>query len=356
MNASVLSSFDPLTSKILLVDDNPANVLLLRRIYESAGFSNIRSTQDSTEVLGIWEEWRPDLIVLDLHMPKMTGYEVMVELSQHRPLGDFTPILVFTADVTSDAKRRALEAGASDFLTKPGDATEILLRSKNFLRMRALNQALEASNADLERRVAERTAELKRAHLEVVERLAQAAEYRDDDTGAHAQRVGATAAGIARNLGISDSEAEVLELAATLHDLGKVGIPDSILLKEGRLTEAEFAMMREHAQIGAKICSGSSSPILQVAEVVASSHHEKWDGSGYPLGLKGEDIPLVGRIVAVADVYDALRSERPYKSAYTHEEAVRVIAEGAGSHFDPEVVEAFLSLMGHGEEDLRVAA
>lgn len=340
-----------LESRILLVDDNPANVLLLRRVFEFAGYKNIQSTYDPTEVSGICAFWKPDLLILDLHMPKMTGHEVLVELAQSRPADDFMPILIFTADVTPEAKRKALEAGASDFLTKPGDATEILLRAGNFLRMRAMYHALTETNHTLEERVLQRTEELHQAHLEVVERLSLAAEYRDDETGQHAKRVGEMSAKIAEHLGVTPEDCHLLELAASLHDLGKVGISDMILLKKGKLDESEFEVIKSHTVIGAKICAGSTSPILKAAEITALSHHEKWDGSGYPNGLAGEEIPLFGRICAVADVYDALRTKRPYKQAMSHEEATAEIVRCAGSHFDPRVVEAFLATFDQAQSD-----
>lgn len=342
-------------SKILIVDDNPANVLLLRRIFEFSGYKNIQSVTDPTQVLTICQDWDPDLMILDLHMPQMSGHEVLAEIKQVRTDDDYFPILIFTADVTPEAKRKALEAGASDFLTKPGDATEILLRVGNFLRMRSLYHALSEQNHTLEDRVSERTYELHRAQVEVVERLALAAEYRDDETGHHAKRVGEMSAKIARQMGLSAEDCEVLELAATLHDLGKVGIPDGILLKKGRLDPDEFEVIKDHTIIGAKICAGSRSPILRAAEITAYSHHERWDGTGYPNGLKGEEIPLFGRICAVADVYDALRTERPYKPAVSHEEAMAEIERSAGTHFDPQVVEAIRAIMQE-EESVEQAA
>jgi putative two-component system response regulator len=345
--------------KILVVDDNPANVLLVIRLLEHGGFQNIRSTYDAEEVLPIYQEWKPDLIVLDLHMPKMTGYQVMAQLNAVKPPDEFVPILVFTADVTSDAKRMALEAGAADFLTKPGDATEIMLRVRNFLRMRLLTLALTDQNRLLEDRVRERTRELEGARLEVIERLALAAEYRDDDTGEHAKRVGEMSARIAEYLGLSPDEVEAIRLAARLHDLGKIGISDSILLKPGRLTEQEFEQMKEHTRIGARVLNGSSVRVLQLAETIALTHHERWDGAGYPNGIQGEQIPLCGRIVAVADVYDALCSVRLYKPALTHAEAVAEIERHSGSHFDPRVVQAFLACYGQpgtSESELPLAA
>lgn len=327
--------------RILVVDDNPSNVLLIERLLEYSGFEHVRALNDPTEVLGTCQEWEPDLIILDLHMPKMNGYQVMEQLQQHREPDDFLPILVFTADVTSEAKRKALEAGAADFLTKPGDATEIRLRVRNFLKMRLLHQRLSEQKRILEDRVRERTVDLENMHLEVVERLARAAEYRDDDTGQHAKRVGDMAARIGFELGMDSEEVETLRLAASLHDLGKIGISDSILLKPGKLTQEEFELMKSHTRIGAEVLAGSACRFLTMAEEIALTHHEKWDGSGYPSGTQGEEIPLVGRIVAVADVYDALVSERPYKVTMSHDAAVEEIVSSAGRHFDPQVVAAF---------------
>lgn len=341
--------------RILVVDDNSANVLLMERLLEYSGYEKVRSELDATKAAAVCIDWGADLVILDLHMPKMDGFQVMAEIAKLRDDDDFLPILVFTADVTSEAKRKALEAGAADFLTKPGDATEIRLRVRNFLKMRQMHRTLAEQNRRLEERVMERTRELEIAHLEVVERLARAAEYRDDDTGQHAQRVGEVSAQIATQLGLNGDEVESLRIAATLHDLGKIGIPDSILLKPGKLTSEEFEVIKSHTQIGANVLAGSACRFLAVAESIALSHHERWDGSGYPNGLKGNDIPLVGRIVAVADVYDALVSERPYKVSMSHEAALEEISRGAGTHFDPLVVVAFQSAMQE-RVDRRIAA
>lgn len=324
------------------MDDNPANVLLIVRLLEHSGFKNLRSTYESTEVVPLCQSWNPDIVILDLHMPKKSGYEVLAELVETTNKEDYLPVLVFTADVSPEAKRRALEAGAADFLTKPGDATEIILRVSNFLRMRLLYQSLAEQKRDLEARVRERTFELELAQREVIDRLAMAAEYRDDDTGEHARRVGELSARIAAELGLPRDDVETIRLAAPLHDLGKIGISDLILLKPGKLTPEEFETIKDHTRIGAQVLSGSSSPLLSAAECIALSHHERWDGSGYPQQLAGEAIPLYGRIVAVADVYDALTSERPYKVAMSHDAATAEIVRMSGSQFDPQIVEAFL--------------
>lgn len=342
--------FEMLTqSRILVVDDNASNLLLMERLLEYSGYVQVRSVSDPTQVAEMAKDWSPDLVILDLHMPKMNGFQVMAQLREGQSAEEFLPILVFTADVTSDAKRQALEAGAADFLTKPGDATEIRLRVQNFLKMRFMHRRLCDQNRSLEERVRERTAELENMHLEVVERLARAAEYRDDDTGQHAKRVGEMAAQIGAQLGMEADEVETLRLAATLHDLGKIGVSDSILLKPGKLTEEEFETIKTHTVIGAEVLAGSACRFLKTAETIARSHHERWDGRGYPDGLAGEAIPLEGRIVAVADVYDALTSERPYKVTMSHEAAVEEISRSAGSHFDPAVVQAFLKVAAEAD-------
>lgn len=342
--------FELLTqSRILVVDDNASNLLLMERLLEYSGYVQVRSVSDPEQVADLAREWSPDLVILDLHMPKVNGFQVMEELRRFQSPEEYLPILVFTADVTSDAKRKALESGAADFLTKPGDANEIRLRVQNFLKMRFMHRRLSEQNKGLEERVRERTAELENMHLEVVERLARAAEYRDDDTGQHAKRVGEMAAQIGAELGMKSEEVETLRLAATLHDLGKIGVSDSILLKPGKLTDEEFETIKTHTVIGAEVLAGSACRFLQMAESIARSHHERWDGRGYPDQLAGEAIPIEGRIVAVADVYDALTSERPYKVTMSHEAAVDEIVRSAGSHFDPAVVEAFVKVAAEAE-------
>jgi len=253
---------------------------------------------------------------------------------------------VLTADATPDAKRRALSAGARDFLTKPLDHIEVLLRIRNLLETRLLHVQLANQNQILDERVRLRTRELEAARVEILERLAVAAEYRDDDTGKHTARVGFVSARIAAAMDRPPSEVELIRRAAPLHDVGKIGIPDAILLKPGKLTPEEWAVMKEHAPIGAGILGGSTAPVLQLAEEIAASHHERWEGGGYPRGLAGTQIPLASRIVAVADVLDATTHERPYKPAWPLEDALAEIEAQAGRHFDPEVVEVFLPTAG----------
>jgi putative two-component system response regulator len=256
-------------------------------------------------------------------------------------------VLVLTADVTQATRQRALTAGARDFLSKPFDPVEVRLRIGNLLETRRLQLDLLSQNRGLEENVRARTADLERARLELLERLALAAEYRDDNTQEHAQRVGRTVALLARVMGLPDADTEVLRRAAPLHDIGKIGIPDAVLLKRASLTDEEFNLMKTHTRIGAEILSGSEFAILNHAETIAGAHHERWDGRGYPSGRAGEEIPLAARLVAVADVFDALAHERPYKEAWAVPLAVEEIARLAGTHFDPDVAQAFARL-DHG--------
>lgn len=339
---------DPLReAKILVVDDEKANVRLLEVMLEQAGFTNVSSTTDSREAHPLVRQWRPDLLLLDLNMPHCNGFEVLTQLRGERERHPM-PVLVLTADATTPVKHRALAEGASDFITKPLDQVEVLLRINNLLQAHFHSVLLEA-------KVRERTLAFEVAQLETVQRLALAAEFRDDQTGLHTQRVGILSGLIANAMGLDPAFAELIRQAAPLHDVGKIGISDTILLKPGPLTSEEFATMKQHTKIGARIMAGSSSPILQMAEEIALYHHERWDGTGYA-GLAGESIPLSGRIVAVADVLDALLHARPYKPAWPLAEAVAEIRRQSGRQFDPRIVEAFLTLdlagMFDGEDPL----
>lgn len=330
-------------ARILIIDDQQANVTLLERILRRAGYVNLRSTTEPREVPSAYSEFGPDLLLLDLHMPHLDGFAVMTGLKPLIPAGAYFPILVLTADITPETKQQALANGAKDFVTKPFDHTEVLLRIENLLETRALHLELRSHNQLLEEKVRERTRELEEAHLEILERLAVAAEFRDDETGQHAKRVGQMSAILARNLGLPSDQAELIQRAAPLHDVGKIGVPDHILLKHGALTSEEFEIIKAHTTIGARILSGGRFPLLRMAEEIARTHHERWDGTGYPQGLKDEAIPLSGRIVALADAFDALVSVRPYKKAMRIEDSVAAIRAGRGTQFDPAVVDAFLA-------------
>ena len=332
-------------SRILIVDDQEANVRLLELILDSASFQQYRHTTDSRQVLQLCESFQPDILLLDLQMPHQDGFKVMAQLASELPSHAYLPILILTADISAEAKQKALSSGASDFLSKPFDAIEVILRIKNLLRTRWLNAELQQHNQTLEAKVAERTAQLADAQLEILDRLAMAGEYRDDNTGQHTQRVGKLAAMIAHALGQSQEQVELLRLAATLHDIGKIGVPDRVLMKEGKLTAEEFEIIKSHTTIGSEILQKSKFSILQVAREVAASHHEKWDGTGYPKGLKEERIPLSGRIVAIADVFDALTHARPYKKEWALDKALVEIRGQSGRHFDPHLVDVFLSIV-----------
>jgi putative nucleotidyltransferase with HDIG domain len=338
------SPVDDLTlrqARILIVDDQQANVLLLERLLASFGFRAVTATTRSDQAEALCDSLDPDLLLLDLQMPPPDGIEVLRRL-RSRPSGPAPmPIIVLTADNTTEAKRRALAGGANDFLHKPFDAVEVVLRIKNQLSTRMLQLALNVHNDMLERRVEARTEQLEQARIEIIERLAHAAEYRDDDTGQHTRRVAQISGLLAERLGLPDGEVARIRRAAPLHDVGKIAIPDAILLKPGKLTSSEFNSMKTHTTIGAEILSGSQSRLLRLAEEIARSHHERWDGTGYPAALAGAEIPIAGRIVALADVFDALSHRRPYKPAWSVAESVEEIRRLAGSHFDPTLVDAF---------------
>lgn len=330
-------------ARILIIDDEAANVDLLRRVLERAGFTRVQTTTDSREARMLYLDFRPDLILLDLHMPHLDGLEVMDELNQIAE-ATYLPILILTGDLSPEARRDALSRGAKDFVHKPFSTDEVLLRIGTLLETRFLYLQIQSQNQMLEAKVRERTRELEGAQFEIIERLAKAAEFRDDNTGQHTERVGQMAALMAKQIGLPDSQVSLIRRAAPLHDVGKIGIPDKILLKPGKLTTEEFALVKTHTAIGARILSGSRFPILRLAEEIAFSHHERWDGDGYA-GIPGDSIPLPGRIVAIADVFDALTQHRPYKAAWPVDQAVSEIERQRGRQFDPILVDAFLRII-----------
>jgi len=328
-------------ARILIVDDESVNLKLLDKMLSAQGYSNLVLVQDSRQVLEIYRQTRTDLILLDINMPHLDGFEVMEQLKAlNDPL--FPPVVILTAQHGQDFLLRALNSGARDFITKPFYCNELLARVRNMLDAQLMHRMLHDQKAVLDEMVQTRTAELRRTRLQVVQQLGRAAEYRDNETGNHILRMSHISALLAKSIGWNEADCELMLHASPMHDIGKIGIPDHILLKPDKLEPEEWEIMKSHAVIGANILEGDDSDLMKCAGEIALTHHEKWDGSGYPYGLSGEAIPLTGRIAALADVFDALTSARPYKKAWTLEAAVDLIKENRGIHFDPELVTVFL--------------
>jgi putative two-component system response regulator len=357
---------DLLTSRVMIVDDEAVNVRVVRKLLQRLGYQNLSSTTDSTQVLEQLRRQRPDVLLLDVMMPEVSGFAILKAMQSDDELRSI-PVLALTA--MSDRKTRltALELGANDFLEKPIDQAELSPRVRNALMIRTCQNQLRSYADDLRTAVRQRTRQLSQSRLEVVHCLARAAEFRDDDTGRHVIRVGHFAKLIAQHAGLPRSFVDMIGFAAQLHDVGKIGIPDAILQKPGPLTEEEFDFMRRHCDMGNRVLSAShvsdrivtgieeldsdtpaatdfwESPVSGMAATIAMTHHEKWDGSGYPNGLSAEDIPIEGRITAVADVFDALSSKRPYKEAFPIDRCFEILREGRGKHFDPQLLDVFLA-------------
>lgn len=339
------------SAKILIVDDDWDMLELCASILRLAGYVHIVTTPDPRGVLALFVEYNPDILILDINMPYLDGLQLLAMLQQVAPEGLTLPVIVTTALPTPDQRYQALSIGAVDVLAKPFDSQEFVLRISNLLKIRMALRDVETQSQALFQELLDRTEalacsrlELKEAQLEVIARLARAGEQHDDNTGQHTQRVAVTAGLLAQELGLSRHEVEVLQRAAPLHDVGKLGIPDSILLKSGRLTTAERVIMQRHCSFGSELLSGGRSEIVQMAECLALTHHERWNGCGYPRGLDKENVPLQGRILAVADVFDALTHQRTYKTAWSVDAAMAEIRRQAGQQFDPQVVAAFLQL------------
>lgn len=331
---------DVKSASILVVDDEPVNIKLVESVLKGNGYTGIITTTDPREVRGLCRDNEIDLILLDLNMPHLDGYEVMDQLSSEldKPV---PPVLILTAQSSREFKNRAFETGAKDYVTKPFDVKEVLARVQNLVQVELFHKYLKSENRLLEEKVQERTREINQTRLEVVRRLGRAAEYRDNETGLHIVRMSKISQVLGVASGMDEYQADLLLNASPMHDIGKIGIPDNILLKPGKFEPEEWEIMKTHAEIGANILSGSDFDLLSMASEIALTHHEKWDGSGYPKGLSGKDIPLTGRICAVADVFDALTSSRPYKKAWAIDEAVKYMNEQSGSHFDPALIEQF---------------
>jgi putative two-component system response regulator len=333
---------------ILIVDDERVIRRILRDKLSGTGY-HCQEAANAGEAIDKLKDSAFDMVILDIKMPGVPGNELLLEIKVRYP---DTAVIMATAVADTSVAIDCMKNGAYDYLTKPFNLDEVVLSVDRALEKRRLELENRAYQQHLEEMVEKRTEELKQAikriklaSLDTIHRLARAAEYKDEGTGAHIKRIGQYSASIARQLGLNDTNVESILYAAPMHDVGKIGIPDHILLKPGKLDAEEWRIMKQHTTMGAQILQGSDAEFIQMAEVVALTHHEKWDGTGYPQGLKGLGIPLPGRIVAIADVFDALTSERPYKERLSVEESFDIIEVGRGSHFDPEVVDAFFTVI-----------
>jgi len=352
---------------VLFLDDEQSVLDSLRRTLRSErGQWDMTFVDRPSRALEILASHPFDAVISDLRMPEMNGLELLAQLQRQEHTKDI-PVVILTGEADRALKREALDRGAADLLNKPVDRDDLIARVRSVLRLKAYQDELRSTNERLEEMVRERTQQLVASRREIIWRLAKAAEYRDEETGHHVIRVACYSRAIARGLGADKEFVDTLFLAAPLHDVGKIAIPDAILRKPGRLESEEWQTMQTHAELGAEILgegmcvrslleelgferSGdvpqdTQNAILNMARTIAMTHHEKWDGGGYPQGLRGEEIPLESRIVAIADVYDALRSPRPYKKAFSEDEALNILAEGAGAHFDPSVYAAFIEVL-----------
>nr|WP_320048840.1 HD domain-containing phosphohydrolase [uncultured Desulfuromonas sp.] len=329
-------------AKILIVDDNIANIALLEAILEEEDYQHVVTTTDPRQVLDLYRQHQFDLVLLDIRMPWLSGFDVL-ELLKNEVGEDYVPVIVLTAQTDMETRQQALKGGAKDFLTKPFQSWEVLLRIRNCLETRLYYTRQVVRAETLEKEVQLRTEEIRQTQLEIVRRLGVAGEFRDNETGAHVERMSHFSSLLAQLSGQSSEYVRMLFYASTMHDVGKIGIRDSVLLKAGPLTAEERQEINRHPVIGSQIIGDHPSELMTMAWETTRFHHEKWDGSGYPHGLAGEEIPLCARIVAVCDVFDALISERPYKKAWSVEEAVAEIKRQSGSHFEPRLVDQFVT-------------
>lgn len=352
-DATSLDTSGP-AKRVLVVEDQDQTAQALRRVLNAFGHE-VELARDGVEALAKLR-LGVDLVFLDAEMPGMDGFEVARRIRNDPACSDLPIIMVTGLDSARD-RLRAVEAGVNDFIAKPFEVTELRVRSASLLKIKETTDVLKRHRAELEQAVEKRTVELRRAldevveaqrttyaaHLDTIKRLIWAAEFKDRRTGAHIERIGSYCALLGQGLGLAPQEVELLRYASPMHDVGKIGIPDAVLLKQGRLDDTELTVMRQHTVIGARILHGSPSHLLQMGETIALSHHERWDGAGYPSGMAGDAIPLVSRICAVADVYDALTSDRPYRPALPNATVYEMTSAERGRQFDPGVVDAFLS-------------
>lgn len=332
------------SANILIVDDKPQNISLLEGMLTQAGYINIKSTTDPREVLNIYENEGLDLIVLDVRMPHLDGFAVMEQL-KHSKRDTFVPVLMITALQDTEIRVKALAEGAKDFIVKPFNYYEVLHRIRNLLETRILYRRQQYQNATLEEMVRKRTQEVEDTRFNIIRRLGRAGEYRDNETGMHVMRMSKACQCLARAAGLDEVFIETILQASPMHDVGKIAIPDNILLKPGKLNATEWMVMKSHAAIGAEIVGDHPAWLIQMARSLALTHHEKWNGSGYPNGLAGENIPIEGRIAAICDVFDALTSERPYKKAWPIDATLELMKHESGVHFDPRLIACFVEIL-----------
>jgi len=336
-------------TQILVVDDSTAVVDLLERVLHHAHFAQVESFSNPLDALTWLQEDLPHVILLDIEMPEMNGLTFLRHV-RARPETEMVPVIIMTSIHQREVKLEALAAGATDFVNKPFDQLELVARVRNLSRLATYQNMLRSSSDHLSELVSEYSKSLDESRREIIARLVRAAEFRDNETGLHVVRMSQYAMLTAREMGLDDAEVATILQAAPMHDVGKIAIPDRVLLKPGKLDAEEWRIMQSHTVHGARILEGHSSPLMQAAAEIALCHHEWWSGNGYPNGLEGEEIPLNARIVAVADIYDALTSERPYKEAWGRERALAEIRRLAGTHLDAQVVDAFFRCQEHVQQ------
>lgn len=352
-------------AKILIVDDEVRERKLLEFLCRGLGHDVIFAKNGSDGV-DIAAREQPDLILMDVMMPTMDGFKATERIKASDVTGQ-TPVIILTSLDEPESRLKGISKGANDYLTKPFDRNELALRIRNNLMIKNYLDLLKDQNKELEKKVAEKTEEIRRAfdqirggYIETVRKLNAAAEYKDEETGSHIKRMSTYSKELSLALGMDNEFAETIYYASPMHDIGKVGIPDSIMLKESELSAQEWEIMKSHTTIGAEILGESDSPFLRMAEDIAISHHERWTGTGYPMGLKGEEIPLPGRIVNIVDQYDALRSKRPYKGCLEHEVVVEMIIKGCErsqpADFDPQILDAFNNISARFEEIFNIGS
>lgn len=343
MDTNKLEGVDIEGSTILIVDDSKLMLKVTGECLEGEGFE-VHTADSGDSALARVSDINPDLILLDIIMPGLDGYSVAQQLKKNEKTSGI-PIIMVSALEDRQSILRGLAAGAAEYLTKPIDPGELCLRVRNMLKLKKLGDMLKKHNEALEDTVRQRTEQLENSFLATIEGLSKAAEYRDDETGAHVRRISYYSSSLAKAVGMDSSYCRTIFHASPMHDVGKIGTPDRILFKTGPLTDEEWEIMKRHTIDGAGILSTINSPYTEMGKEIALCHHERWDGSGYPYGIAGRAIPLSARIMSICDIYDALRSPRPYKKGFSHREAVQIILEGDGrtepKHFDPDIHSAF---------------